>query len=223
MDESERIHARDVERRLNFCGEYDRVIRIGKAVSVVKAMSFRREVKFEGKGSRIVWEKADAAMTESILAAIRESTALSNALGRFIFAGVFMFPLSMLIFFFVELSKDAPIGFAVIFVGGLLLILGLMVWGILEQIPAFQRKVHPEIWYFYSKCVIVRKNQNRDQIGEFHKGGGKIYLRLWHDQRAESPVGKDYIFYKFNDRRGNRWRVVPAEKPRIKAAYQPQG
>jgi len=186
-------------------------------------MTFRNQISFEGKDSRIVWEKADADMREKILAAIRESTALSHGVGRLIFAGAFMFPLSMLIFFVVELSKDTPVSFAVIFVGGLLVILGLMVWGILEQIPTFQRKVHPEIWYFYSKCVIVRKSQNRDQIGEFHKGGRKIYLRLWHDQRAESPVGKDYIFYKVNDRRGNRWQAVPAEKSVMKAAYQPPG
>ena len=55
----------------------------------------------------------------------------------------------------------------------------------------------------------MRRN---DYYANFQKGGGHICIRLaWYEYDA-NPTGKEYIFYKFNDRTGNRWTAIASDK-----------
>ena len=176
--------------------------------------TFKNSVNSEPKDSRIVWEKADPGTAERLRAAIRRSSAFGHPLGRILTLPLLLFPLFFLAFYFLGLKDEAPLAFSVVFITVPLIFIGVFIYGYLEQVPSLHQRQHPEIWTFGAKCVTIRNYapSHRDEcIAEFHKGGKKIYLRLYGDEYKFEPVGKEYIFYKFNEQRGNRWRAVRAE------------
>jgi len=174
----------------------------------------RHPLNFEGKNSRIEWEKADTVFAEKLRAAIRRDSAFGTLFGRIVVGAMVLFPLLFVVFFLVELRKSAPFYFAIPFLSVPGFFIGIFLFGALMQVPFLHRKVYPNIWIFHSKCVqYTRTNSPRGvDTAAFHKSGQKIYVALHGEGYKFDPVGKDYIFYKFNDRRGNRWQVVQAAK-----------
>jgi len=177
---------------------------------------FRNPINYEPKDSRIEWEKLDSDTTRRLLAAIRKDNALGTPIGRIIVTAIFFFPISMLVFLIREFSStNTPFLLTIPFLAPLIIIITIFIIGYLQQIPWIHEKIHPNIWVFHSKCNTIRNynpSHHNNCIAEFHKRGKKIYLHLLGDEYKSDPVGKDYIFYKFNNRTGNYWKAIQARK-----------
>ena len=169
----------------------------------------------EKDDSQIKWEKADPTTAEKLRAVSRRQSMHGGVWGWVIISLFGIISVRLFLFLFFELK--APLYFAVPVMTVSLIFIGIFLFSVLMQNPGLHRKMYPNVWIFHSKCgsiinYIPSQRSIGTGMGVFHKGGQKIYLDVSGDGYKSDPVGKDYIFYKFNERRGNAWQAVQADK-----------
>ena len=178
-------------------------------------MGTRHFSSVEGKDSRIKWEKADPDMAKKITAAIK------NDVGRIklgigsaaVFVPVVILVGLMTAFFFMTRETPAPLFFSVPFVSGGCALFVIALWRCIKLLPYFYPEKQTDVWAFQAKCGEVCSSgigSDERYYATFQKGGGHISLDLGWCNEPEL-VGKEFIFYKFNERCGNRWAAVRAE------------
>lgn len=175
-------------------------------------MGTRHFYATERKDSRIKWDKADPDMAQRLLDAINRQlkpTVVVRFFAIIPFSGVAMF---LAYYFLILLKENPPLLFSFVY----LAICGaFLVFLFLAFIKPFLFPIkRRDIWTFHAKCTDVSfYNPSRDHyFAYFQKGGGHISLKITADEcKKRLPVGKEYIFYKFNNRTGNRWCAIPAD------------
>jgi len=78
----------------------------------------------------------------------------------------------------------------------------------------------PDIWIFQAKCdgryaCVGRNGEDFERevyFANFQKAGGRMRIKISEHEYESNPIGEKYIFYKFNDRCGNRWAAIEKTK-----------
>ena len=187
-------------------------------------MGTRYFSRVEEKGSRIKWEKADPVICEKLRTAIRHD--VSGFERSTVFIPV-VIPIGLVaIFLFAAVKMDPPIWFSVPYISAGVLFFLFLLMNRMKALPYLYPEKQQSIWIFRAKCSNVTafhmsRNSFDGSFSEeidrflqnhacFQRGGVHISIPL--RDRESSPVGKEYIFYKFNVRCGNRWAAVRADK-----------
>jgi hypothetical protein len=178
-------------------------------------MGTRHFTHVEPKDSRIKWTKADPDMVRKIAAAMeRNAGIVPLSTGRKIIIPILFLPLTMLYFFhMVTKNTEAPLWFSVPYIAAAILFFALFIGRYVKNIPYMYPEKRSDIWIFQAKCQEISTDYDRDHFfASFNKGGGFIQIRISHQEYDLNPVGKTYIFYKFNDKFGNPWNAILEEK-----------
>lgn len=187
-------------------------------------MGTRHFSPVEEKNSRIRWEVADADIAPRLAAAInKNSHGLINAKAARVIVFIPGLILLAITAGFVRLFVR---NFERLFQGVeiyiyLFFALAIVFFGVflLRRYIKFRPYLYPErqqtIWIFRAKCSdthISGMTSDQSYYANFQKGGGHICIRLQWSEYQANPVGEEYIFFKFNDRTGNRWAAIAAKK-----------
>jgi|GEM_PF-1659267 len=188
-------------------------------------MGTRYFSRVEAKDSRIKWEKADAATCDKLLAVIRND--VSGFARCTVFAPIFV-PIGLLaLFLFAAVRVTPPLVFSVSYVCGGVAFFLLLLVNRIRELPYLYPEKQRNIWIFRAKCADITAFSRARQYSSdgsftesfdrflqnhacFQKGGMHIAIPLPEGECGSDLVGKEYVFYKFNERRGNRWVAVPA-------------
>lgn len=181
-------------------------------------MGTRRFHSVEQKDSRIKWERADAETTRKIILALKK-----NRYGlwvRLLTGFPFVIFLALLLGFLVKIFRNPDLidtasmifsafCFTIIFVVYLVRYIKLRPYLYLER--------QSGIWIFRAKCAdinIILRNSGRERryYAYFQKGGIHISIPIRQSVHKANPKGEEYIFYKFNNRTGNRWAALAAHE-----------
>ncbi|MFV0400584.1 MAG: hypothetical protein ACK5LX_08195 [Oscillospiraceae bacterium] len=171
----------------------------------------------EKKDSRIKWATADALTAQKLAAAINKTShGLVTAKAARI---VVFFPAVLLLSFLVGYiilvqGSPTPLAFSILFILAVLFFSAHFLIGYIKFRPYLYPERQPGIWIFRAKCsdIATRGAHNEYHYAFFDKGGGHIQIKISRRVYDSNPVGKVYIFYKFNDRPGNRWAAIAAEE-----------
>ena len=186
-------------------------------------MGTRHFYPTEQKHSRIKWEIADAETARSLAAAIQKySYGLVNAkVARVVVftPGVLLLVilvgfLSLLIRNYSRIVGSIEIYFYIFYLVAIVFFAVFLLVRYIKFRPYLYPERQPCIRIFRAKCASLstRGMRRNDYYANFQKGGGHICIRIeWHEYDA-NPTGKEYIFYKFNDRTGNRWTAIASDK-----------
>ena len=189
----------------------------------------------EKKDSRIKWEKADSATAEKLRVAARNK--VSSVERITVFLPVFTPMVVLVVFFFMtkemilsilSSNPDIPVG---IIVSVFVLVFSVVILiDCIKKLPYLYPEKQQNIWVFRAKCSDVAtfnmiRHFDRGENGFtaefdrylqnhacFQKGGVHIAIPLSSDENESNLIGKEYIFYKFNEGCGNRWQAVQADK-----------
>lgn len=169
----------------------------------------------EPKDSRIKWEKVPKEQSSAILKKINDDSKLSPIAVIFMMGSIgFIIMLSVFIFT-LEPNDRPPIWFSAFFLLFCLFFLSILI------IPIVQPYLFPiknkDLWVFYAKCSDVSLysagSDRSHYCAYFQQGGIHIALKITgYECREKIPVGKKYMFYKFNDRTKNPFRAIPVEE-----------
>lgn len=187
-------------------------------------MGTRHFSRVEEADSRIKWEQADADVARKLAAAInKKSLGLASAkVARVVvfLPGIILLELwagftYLLISNFLRIVGTVEIIFYII--GGAALVFSsiFLLTRYIKFRPYLYPERQPDIWTFRAKCSGIRTSgQGSDKLyyADFQKGGVHICIRLQAFEYKANPTGKEYIFFKFNNRTGNRWTAIPADR-----------
>lgn len=165
----------------------------------------------EEKDSNIEWEKLNSQMVPKLLMVINKK--LKPEPVEIVFGFFILFFVLNFIAFYIMLiiTEKPPVYFSFLFLG---ICFSFIVILFLAFVKPFIFPIKKsDIWIFRSKCTsvsIYHSGTNSRPYAYFNIGKEKnIMIKI---KRIESikkePVGKEYIFYKFNDRKKSPWRAV---------------
>ena len=178
-------------------------------------MGTRHFSSVEERGSRIKWIKADPDMARKLAAAIKNDAGpIPMFIGRInVFAPLVILIGLLTAFFYMTKETPAPLFFSIPFVSAGCVFFVLFLWRGIKLLPYFYPEKQADIWIFRAKCGEVYSSgigSDERYYATFQKGGGHISLDLGWCNEPEL-VGKEFIFYKFNDKCGNRWTAIRAD------------
>lgn len=189
-------------------------------------MGTRNFSQVEEQDSRIKWKKADPATAQKLAAAIpayngREALVKTPAkLVVYLSTAILLVLLAVVLI--TAKDSDRPL---VILIPGVASILFVAVF-LLARYRKAKSYLSPEkqagIWIFRAKCSDMPDfgafdRDRRYYPIHFQKGGAHIciYITAWEYKQYKAGkmafIGKEFVFYKFNDKTGNPWKAVPAE------------
>lgn len=177
----------------------------------------------EEKNSRIKWEQADANTALKLSLAINKYShgIVSAKVSRIVvfFPGVILLMLLGGFLYFLGNNYSQLVAAEIVFYILYALAIVFFARHFLVSYIKFRPYLYPErqpcIWIFYAKCSDIRASgigSDEHYYAHFQKGGGHISISITGWEYKMNPTGKEYIFYKFNDRTGNRWAAIPADK-----------
>ena len=178
----------------------------------------------EKEDSRIKWEKADSVTAGKLALAINKySSGLVTAkVARILVFFPAVIWLILLVLYITLLAEhilqsgiSSELVFYLVF-GAAIVFLGiLLLTRYIRFRPYLYPEKQPDIWIFRAKCSDAGTHgmgSDMSYHAYFQKGGGHIAIRITGYEYKLNPTGKEYLFFKFNDRTGNRWAAIPAEK-----------
>lgn len=178
-----------------------------------------REINIEKKGSPVKWDKADPSTAKKIAAAIKSKSATR-------FCEILLFTSTVFLLYVVvgcviEASKVSFPESLVLYLLGVFLpclILCLLKYKYSKERPYLYPERQAVIWIYRTTCCGRKLSGGRytshslGYYAYFNSKGGQIHIPISQEVYDSNPVGKKYIFYKFNNRTGNRWAAIPEEK-----------
>lgn len=175
-------------------------------------MATRHFSRREEKDSRIKWEKVDSTMVPILLSAINQKS--KPSIIGMVFAIIpFSFVAMFIAFYFLILKKENPsLLFSLFYL--IVCVILLIIFSLVFIKPFLFPIKKQDIWIFHAKCTDVTfyRPNNNHYFAFFQQGGDHISIRITaHECKNKLPVGKEYIFYKFNNKRGNLWKAITAE------------
>lgn len=178
--------------------------------------------------SRIKWEVADPITTKKLCEAIRKKN--YGKVGRVIvylpfvvLVTIFCMFLFVLVLNFIRLQNEGSksewlfvICFATVSLLFFLLLFVFLVRNHRKEIPYLYPEKQKNIWVFSATCSDVTPyhlSGNKEHYSAyFQKGGIFIAVRITgYECKNKTPVGKEYLFYKFNSNTGNQWTAISKE------------
>lgn len=178
----------------------------------------------EEANSNIKWEQADADTARKLATIINKNIhgLISAKVARivmFILGAILLVLwigfLHLLMNNFLRIVSSIEIIFYVIFGASIAFFSIFALTRYIKVKPYLYPDKQPCIWVFHAKCTGIRVSGPRSDklyYADFQKGGGHICIRLQPFEYKANPTGKEYIFFKFNNRTGNRWAAIPAEQ-----------
>lgn len=182
----------------------------------------------EQPDSRIKWEVADSITTKKLCEAIRKKN--YGKIGRVIVYLPFVFLVTIFCMFlfvlvsnFIQLQNEGSqsewifvICFATVSLLGFLVFFIFLVRNYRKTIPYLYPEKQKNIWIFSATCSDVTpyyvSGDTEHYSAYFQKGGIFIAIRITgYECKNKIPVGKEYLFYKFNDNTGNQWAAISKE------------
>lgn len=174
-------------------------------------MGTRSIVFYEPKDSRIKWEKADDDLAKKIISASNYNLNKFNRILIFRIFPAFFTLLCGAFFSLIMLKSGIPI-WAIICILALFLLVSFKVF----YSESFLSNKKREVWVFKAKCTdvsVYMPGKNSYDSAYFQKGGIFIGIHITaYECSNKIPCEKMYIFYKFNDKKGNIFRAVMQDK-----------
>lgn len=174
------------------------------------------------ENNNIEWEKADDITTAKLTIAIKKYNGFPPAtIANTMFLIPTVFLLCVLVATAVEalkipVSESFPLYIIGVFLPGL--ILSALFINYVKIKPYLYPEKQSTIWIYRTKCFRRETSDRRYTVSPsgyfalFNSKGGQIHIAISQNEYDSNPVGKQYIFYKFNDRIGNPWKVIAADK-----------
>lgn len=188
-------------------------------------MGTRHFYPVEQKDSRIKWELADAETSRKLILALGKNTYGLRGLGVRL---VIFFPVAilmallvgfvyMLIQNFQRIAGTVESVFYALYAAAIAFFSVFLLIQYIKMRPYLYPERQPGIWIFRAKCsdinLIMRGTSDTQRYyAYFQKGGGHISIPIQWSEHQANPRGKEYVFYKFNDRTGNRWAAIAAHE-----------
>ncbi len=171
----------------------------------------------ETEDSRIQWTKADAITARKLAHAIRNNAGLTpRGFGRILLFLPVLAPIAILMIFWKIVQVNPPPLWLTVIVlsAGTLMFAGILT-ACIRYLPYVYPEKQSDIWIFRAVCSdIFASGPSSDALcfAAFQQGGGHIRIEITYREYKANPTGKEYIFYKFNERRNNRWAAIAADK-----------
>jgi len=178
-----------------------------------------RRRNIEPKTSRIQWEKADPALWQQAVTHLYQNSGIFPLrIARIVILLPMCVPfLLAALCLYVANTSDAPVPpwvLALYLSCCLAGFIGLL-YAHLRRLPYMYPEKYPDVWFFRTKCHARRTSGAHDNyyFADFHKAGCSIHIEITHQNYKDNPVGKTFVFFKFNDRTGNLWAAFQDEDP----------
>ena len=186
-------------------------------------MRMRHLGEVEEKNSRIKWEKADPVTKQKLSAAINKYSfdSVPIKVVRVLVFTPSLFILVPLIIFLSQIkNSDTPLVVSIIVYASLAFFAIVFLNIYIKFRPYLYPERQPDIWIFQAKCdgryaCVGRNGEDFERevyFANFQKAGGRMRIKISEHEYESNPIGKKYIFYKFNDRCGNRWAAIEKTK-----------
>lgn len=182
---------------------------------------FRPNKNIEPKNSTINWSKADPITKKRLTDVLVKKNKVARIVGNlffFLVIGAILFVIGYCIDLAIK-NQDIIVFYLIIILFGCIL-LGVCIYGYIKGRPYMYPEKQSEIWIFRTKCsrigessrYTLRDETNHGYFAFFNSKAGQICMLIPYAEYISNPVSKEYIFYKFNNRTGNRWTNIAAEK-----------
>ena len=186
-------------------------------------MRMRHFGEVEEKNSRIKWEKADPVTKQKLSAAINKYSfdSVPIKVVRVLVFTPGLFILVPLIIFLSQIkNSDTPLVVSIIVYASLAFFAIVFLNIYIKFRPYLYPERQPDIWIFQAKCdgryaCVGRNGEDFERevyFANFQKAGGRMRIKISEHEYESNPIGEKYIFYKFNDRCGNRWAAIEKTK-----------
>ena len=177
----------------------------------------------EKKDSRIKWERADVDTAKKLASAIHKNSygTAMIMVARIVVLFPFAILLTILVMFlgllkinYARIVNDTEIVVYIFYAACILFFLVFLVIRYMKMRPYLYPARQKRMWIFRTKCAStsVSGMRRNDYYANFQRGGDHICIQIQWPEYQANPKGKEYIFYKFNDRVGNRWAAIAADR-----------
>lgn len=185
--------------------------------------------EIEKKDSRIKWTKVDPLTVQKLkMAIIARKKADRLPIWLTIYIGMILNSFAFLvlgIFLLLAKERNTPYWISGVFISAFAIFYLVVIISIIREKNHIYIKKQSDIWIFRAKCAEAFEGTTTSSMPKlsssnsgrtayyawFNKGGDRFRIEISKLELDSRPVGEEYIFYKFNDRRGNQWMGIPTK------------
>lgn len=181
---------------------------------------FNPRKNIEPAHSQIEWGRPDLTTEKALISKLYNKNKKSRVLVNIVMVLITIFLVFTIVYCLFQVSKD--IGSIFFYMFGIVpasIILGALWYQYMKGRPYMYPEKQTEIFIFRSKCFQIGTSSrtttssktNRGYYAFFNSKAGKISMLIPYKEYVSNPVGKEYIFYKFNNKTGNKWMNIVSD------------